>query len=138
MRLAPVSGEQPRQIGAAARSLLASDPELLHEVVLGVGRGHVDGQAKALHQDLGIALVPRRRQHDRRLTVGRELVDLARRRERIEEQQAFAVVDRIGRDDPGVPEALRRSSWAARPSSRPWAPIRSNIHTKPPGLYAGS
>jgi hypothetical protein len=113
VRLAAVSGEQPPDVGAAARSLLASDPELLHEVVLRVGRGHVDGQAKALHQALGIALVPRRRQHDRRPTAGRKLVDLARRRERVEEQQALAVVDRIGRDHllPGLtcrPVRVRR------------------------------
>lgn len=38
------------------------------------------------------------RKAGRRLAAGRELVDLARRGQRVEQQQTVAVVDRIGRD----------------------------------------
>ena len=63
-----------------------------------VRRGHEQRRAEPLHQALGVAPVPRACQHDDRLAAGRELVDQARRSQRIEEQQPLAVVDRVGRD----------------------------------------
>src|SRR5688572_26562854 len=63
-----------------------------------VGRGHVERRAETLRQALGVAPVPRARQHDRRLAAGCELVDLARWGQRVEQQQTLAVVDRVGRD----------------------------------------
>ena len=54
--------------------------------------------AELLHEALRIPLVPGSGQDDRRLTGGREFLDLARHAQRVEQQQAFVVVDRVGRD----------------------------------------
>ena len=82
---------------AAAAGLLGSDAVLPHEVVCGVGRRE-DGRAEALDQALGVPFVPRRGEHHHRLAVGRELGELPRHGERVEEEQPGAVVDRARRD----------------------------------------
>ena len=95
MRLCSVPAQQPGEVGAAAGRLLGSDTVLPHEIVLGVGWGREDGRAQPLDQALSVALVPRCGEHDHRLSVGCELFDLGRHRQRVEEQQPLAVVDRV-------------------------------------------
>jgi hypothetical protein len=99
VRLPGVSGEQPSDIRATPRSLLGSHTVLLHEIRLAIRRRHEDRHAEPLHEAPCVALVPRSRQHDSRLASGRELIDLTRRRQGIEQQQTVAVVDRIGGDE---------------------------------------
>src|SRR5207244_565479 len=71
-----------------------------------VRRRYVQGRAVAVRDRLGVAPVPGARQDDRRLALRRELLDLGRRRERIEQQQAHAVVDRVRRDQRPPPLPL--------------------------------
>ena len=85
-------------MGAAVACLLGGEAVRLHEVFRGIGQRRVYGYTEPLDQALRVALVPRRGQHDRGLALGRELLDLARRGDRVEEQQALAVVDRAGGD----------------------------------------
>jgi hypothetical protein len=94
----PCSRGQPDEVGAAVPSLLGRDAVLLHEVLSAVGKGREHRHAEPLDEALRVALVPRRRQHHRRLALGRELVDLARRSDRVEQEEAVAVVDRVGRN----------------------------------------
>jgi hypothetical protein len=63
-----------------------------------IGKRRVDRHAESLDEALRVALVPRRGQHDRRLPLGRERLDLARHAQRVEEQHVFVVDDRVGRD----------------------------------------
>ena len=88
--------EEPDDVGAAVARLLGGEAVLLHEVFGGIGQRRVHGYTKPLHEASGVALVPRTRQDDRRLAPCRKLDDLARRGDRIEQQQKVAVVDRIG------------------------------------------
>ena len=61
------------------------------------------------------SLAENRCAHDDRLAPGRELLDLARDGQWVEEQQAIAVVDRVGRDQRGGSGAVnllpRQSSF---------------------------
>jgi len=90
--------QEPDDVGGAVARLLGGEAPLPHEVLGGVGHRRVDRGSKPLHEASGVALVPRARQDDRCRSVAREPLDLARRGDRVEEQQALAVVDRIGRD----------------------------------------
>ena len=90
VRLTDVAGDQPGQIGTAL-----------------AGRGHEHRRAVPLDQAASVALVPRVRQHDHRLALGRELLELVRHRKRVEEEQMLAVVDRVRRDDRVVPRHTR-------------------------------
>jgi len=65
---------------------------------LSVRWGHEHGRAKPLYKASRVALVPRGNKHDPRLAVGRELDDLARRGQRVEEQEMLTVVDCVRRD----------------------------------------
>jgi hypothetical protein len=107
VRLSAVPGQQPRNVWAAAGSLLAGDPKLLHKVLFAVGRGHVHRRVEPLHEVPRVALVPRGGEHDHKLSVGRELDELLRHGERVEEQQVLAVVVRIGRHL-SAPRLVRR------------------------------
>ena len=106
VRLADPLLEEPDDVRAAVARLLGGDAVRLHEVFRGIREWRVDGHTEPLDQTLRVALVPRRGQHDRRLALGRELLDLARRGDRVEEQQALAVVDRVGGDVP-IPRLAR-------------------------------
>jgi hypothetical protein len=90
--------EQPDDVGAAVAGLLGGNAERLHEVFRRVGERGVHRHVEPLDEALRRALVPGTRQDDGGLAVGHERLDLGRRRHRIEEQQALAVVDRVGRD----------------------------------------
>jgi hypothetical protein len=103
--LAGFARQQPGHVGAAPGCLFRSEAELPHEVLLGVGRRYEHRYAEPLHQAAGVSLVPRRRQHDRRLAPRRKLDDLARRGYRIEQQQTAAVVDRVGGNRLAPPHA---------------------------------
>lgn len=94
VRLGTGPAQQPGEVGTAAGGLLGSDTVLLHEIVLTVGWEREYRRAQPPDQ----ALVPWCGEHDHRLSVGYEFFDLARHRQRVEEQQALAVVDRVGRD----------------------------------------
>jgi len=74
-----------------------SDAVLPHEVVCGVGRRHEHRHAEALDQALRVAFVPRRGEHHHRLAVGRELEELVRHGQRVEEEQPGVVVDCVRR-----------------------------------------
>jgi hypothetical protein len=91
-------GPEPDQVGAAFARLLGGDPEHPHEVLCRVGLGRVHRQPVPLDEALQVTLVPRRGEDDRPLSLGYELLELARRRDRVEEQQTLAVVDRVRRD----------------------------------------
>jgi hypothetical protein len=89
--------EQPDDVGTAVAGLLGGEAVRVHEELRAVGQRRVDRRAEPLDQALRVALVPRRGEHDRRLALGRELLELARHGQRIEQKQALAVVDRVRR-----------------------------------------
>src|SRR5207248_8389295 len=91
MRLAAVPGQEPGDVGTAA-----------------VGWRDEHRHAEALDQALRVAFVPRGGEHDHRLALGRELEDLVRHGQRVEEKQTGAVVERV-----------RRDLWAPRRARRP-------------------
>ena len=105
-RLADPLLEEPDDVWATVARLLRGDAVLLHEVLSGIGQRRVNRHTELLDQTLRVALVPRRGQHDRCLALGRKRLDLARRGDRVEEQQALAVVDCIGGDVP-IPRLAR-------------------------------
>ena len=74
--------------------------------------------------------MPRTRQHDRGLTLHRELVDLARQRERVEQQQPLAVVDRVRRD-------LRPPLLATAPLGMPRLPVPNTVRDLAHGAIVG-
>ena len=92
------SPEQPDDVGTAVASLLGGETVRVHEELRGVGQRREHRHAEPLHEALCIPLVPRRGEHDRRLALGRQHLDLARHAQRVEQQQAFVVVDRVGRN----------------------------------------
>ena len=108
-RLAALDPEQevvrlhPRERLDPDRQPVAGPEHLSLDRVRGapVRRGHEQRRAETLSHAPPVAGVPRARQHDRRVAFGRELVDQARRSQRIEKQQPLAVVDRV-----------RRNHWA--------------------------
>ena len=77
--------EQPDDVGAAVARPLGADPVRVHQVLRAVGRCGVHRHPEPLHEASGVALVPRAGEHDRRLALRRELLELAGRSERIEE-----------------------------------------------------
>jgi hypothetical protein len=93
-----VVSEEPRQVGAAPAACSAVRPYFCIKSSCVSGRGaKTVGFSRCTA--LGVTLVPWRREHDHRLPPGRALLDLTRNGQRVEEQQMFVVVDRIGRDD---------------------------------------
>ena len=73
------------------------------------GLGAYTGISETFDETLHVAFVPRCGQDDRRFAFGREPFELARRGDRIEEQEALAVVDRV-RGDVLVPRLAERQS----------------------------
>jgi hypothetical protein len=83
-----ITGGVPVRIGGLALDEPAhvrADPALVdgdavrpHDVFCRVGQRRVDRYAEPLDQAPRVALVPRRREHDSRLPVGRDLFDLRR------------------------------------------------------------
>ena len=97
-RLALVLAEQPDDIGTAVAGLLGGEAVRVHEELRAVGQRRVDRRPEPRDEVLRIPLVPRRGEHDRGLALSRERLDLARHAQRVEQQQAVVVDDRIGRD----------------------------------------
>ena len=95
-RLAFLLAQQPHDVGTPVAGLLGGEAVGVHEVLRAVGQRRVDGHAEPLDQELRVALVPGRGEHDRRLAAGGEVHELARHGQRIEEQQLLTVVDRVG------------------------------------------
>ena len=114
--LAFVLAEQPDDVGTAVAGLLGGEAVRVHEELRAVGQRRVDRHAEPLDEALGVALVPRRGEHDRRLALGRERLDLARHAQRVEQQQVFVVVDRVGRDV-RVPRLARPATPGGVPAS---------------------
>ena len=90
-----LSGAEPDEVGAPS-GLLGGDAELVHEVSRRIGRRRVHRHTEALDQALRVAFVPRRGEHDPRLALRRELEELVRHGQRVEEEQPGAVVYRVG------------------------------------------
>jgi hypothetical protein len=99
---------KPLQVRAAVTGLLGGDAVLVDEVLRGVGRRSEHGGAEPPDERLRVALVPGRGEDDHRLPFWRERQQLVRHGQRIEKQQALAVVDRVRRH-------LLRPSLARRP-----------------------
>jgi hypothetical protein len=78
--------------------MLGGDSVLLHQIVGGVGGRGVYRGAETRDEVARVAFVPRRGEQDHRLALGGEPEALVRYAERVEQQQAAAVVDRIRRD----------------------------------------
>ena len=83
------------EVGAPLPGLLRGDAVLLHQVLSRLGWRREDRHAERLDEALRVALVPRRGEHDRRLAQGCELLEFARERQWIKQEQPLAVVDRI-------------------------------------------
>jgi hypothetical protein len=88
---------KPLQVRAAVTGLLGGDGVLVDQVLRGVRRRGENGGPEALDQRLRVALVPRRGEDDHRLAFAREREQRYRHGERVKEQQALAVIDRIRR-----------------------------------------
>jgi hypothetical protein len=122
--LEPVPLDEPPEVGTdPAGDLLGRDVELLHQVLALVGRRREHRRAEPFHEALRVALVPRRRQYDHRLALGRELLELRRNGQRVEEQQALAVVERIRGDALGPPILGRPVRMRSFPVPQAWSQL---------------
>jgi hypothetical protein len=94
----------PRERVDANRQSIAGREQLppLDRIAL-LGLRYELRSVEPLHEAAGIALVPRAGQHDRRVAAGRELLDLARQGQRVEQQQTVTVLDCVGGDLLAVP-----------------------------------
>jgi hypothetical protein len=104
---------KPLQIGAAVTRLLGSDAVLIDQVLRGVGWRREQGGIEAFDERPRVALVSRRGEHDHRLTFPREREEHIRHGERVEQEQALAVVDR-GRGHLLRPPLPRCPLWVRR------------------------
>jgi hypothetical protein len=91
-------GSQPSQVGAPVPRLLGRDPVLLHQVLGTVGRRCVHRRVQARDEVARVAFVPRRGEHDHGFALRSQGDDLAWDGERVEEEHARSVVDRVRRD----------------------------------------
>ena len=101
---------KPLQVRTAVTRLLGSDAVLINQILRGVRWRRENGGAQPLDERPRVALVPRRGEHNCRLTFPREREQRIRHSDRVEQQQALPVVDRARGHLPRPP-LLRRPFW---------------------------